>query len=68
MINRFSKYLSGHGQHSEENKSNYPSGVSERHGNIPDFLLCRIMDDFMVDPVIIQSGFTYERKAILKHF
>ena len=36
--------------------------------DVPDFLRCRISDEIMNDPVIIQSGFTYERKMILLHF
>lgn len=51
------------GKGGEETKSQ-----KERHGHIPDFLLCRITDDFMQEPVIIQSGFTYEKKAIIQHF
>lgn len=39
-------------------------GVKE----IPEYLLCRITDDLMEDPVILSSGFTYEKKAILSHF
>jgi hypothetical protein len=35
---------------------------------VPEEFLCRITDDLMVDPVILSSGFTYEREAILKHF
>lgn len=48
VMSRFEKYL-----------QQKPTSES-----IPDFLLCRITSDFMEDPVIIQSGFTYERKAI----
>ena len=35
---------------------------------IPDFLLCPITDDLMEEPVVISSGFTYEKSEILKHF
>ena len=35
---------------------------------IPEEFLCRITDDLMSDPVILSSGFTYERDAIMKHF
>jgi len=52
IMSRFEKYLEQK-PHSE---------------SIPDYLLCRITSDFMEDPVIIQSGFTYERKAIAQHF
>ena len=30
--------------------------------DVPDFLLCRISDEMMTDPVIIESGFTYEKE------
>lgn len=61
---KFEQYMhGGAAAKSEESK-----GQKERHGHIPDFLLCRITDDFMEEPVIIQSGFTYEKKAIIKHF
>ena len=35
---------------------------------VPDYLLCRISDELMEQPVILQSGFTYEKKEILRHF
>lgn len=35
---------------------------------MPDYLLCRITDEIMEDPVILESGFTYEKEQILKHF
>lgn len=56
------------GQGKAEEESKGPGVQKERHGHIPDFLLCRITDDFMQEPVIIQSGFTYEKKAIIQHF
>ena len=37
----------------EEKKESGPKAAKESHGNIPDFLLCRITDDFMEEPVII---------------
>jgi STIP1 family protein 1 len=65
ILNKFESYMnkSQNSGNKEEAKEQ-----SEKHGHIPDFLLCRITDDFMEEPVIIQSGFTYEKKAILKHF
>jgi hypothetical protein len=30
--------------------------------DVPDYLLCRISDEMMTDPVIIESGFTYEKE------
>jgi hypothetical protein len=39
-----------------------------RYDEIPEFLLCRITDELMNEPVILSSGFTYEKTAILKHF
>ena len=35
---------------------------------VPDFLTCPISDELMEDPVILESGFTYERSSIEKHF
>jgi len=35
---------------------------------VPDFLKCSISDELMEDPVVIQSGHTYERAMIEKHF
>lgn len=55
-------------QYMGSSKSEESRRQQEKHGNIPDFLLCRITDDFMEEPVIIQSGFTYDKKAIIKHF
>ena len=39
-----------------------------RYDEIPEFLLCRITDELMNEPVILSSGFTYEKTAIQKHF
>ena len=35
---------------------------------VPDYLLCRITDEIMEEPVILESGFTYEKEKILEHF
>lgn len=35
---------------------------------VPDYLVCRITDELMNEPVTLQSGFTYEKEQILKHF
>jgi hypothetical protein len=35
---------------------------------VPDYLLCRITDELMDEPVILESGFTYEKEQIIKHF
>ena len=35
---------------------------------IPDYLICRISDDLMEEPVCLESGFTYEKSSITKHF
>jgi hypothetical protein len=29
---------------------------------VPDYLLCRITDELMDEPVILESGFTYEKE------
>ena len=34
---------------------------------VPDNLLCQISGDLMKDPVLIESGMTYEREAILQY-
>lgn len=36
--------------------------------DVPDFLKCPISDELMEDPVVIQSGHTYEKALINKHF
>ena len=36
--------------------------------DVPDFLKCPISDELMKDPVVIQSGHTYEKAMIEKHF
>lgn len=35
---------------------------------VPDHLVCRITDELMNEPVILTSGFTYEKQQILLHF
>lgn len=30
--------------------------------DIPDYLVCRITDELMDEPVILSSGFTYEKE------
>eukprot|EP00347_Sterkiella_histriomuscorum_P006176 403353770 len=75
LINRFETYLNSAdpttsstlpqpGTRQEEKKEAPKRKIKE----IPDYLLCRITDDLMENPVIIQSGFTYEKSAILEHF
>jgi hypothetical protein len=56
VVNRCSAFL-------ESNQGN-----NVRYDDIPEYLLCRITDELMRDPVILSSGFSYERSAILKHF
>jgi hypothetical protein len=29
---------------------------------VPDYLLCRITDELMDEPVVLESGFTYEKE------
>ena len=36
--------------------------------DIPDYLICRISDDLMDEPVMLSSGFTYEKSMIQQHF
>ena len=35
---------------------------------IPEHLICPITDDLMEEPVVVSSGFTYEKTEIIKHF
>jgi hypothetical protein len=35
---------------------------------IPDYLTCRISEELLCDPVVIESGFTFEREQIERHF
>lgn len=53
-INRFKRFL-------DQDQANKPVDV-------PDFLKCPISDELMEDPVVIQSGHTYEKAMIEKHF
>ena len=39
-----------------------------RELDIPDYLLCRITDELMEEPVTLSSGFTYEKSEIIRHF
>ena len=39
-----------------------------KHMEVPDYLLCRITDELMDEPVLLESGFTYEKQEIQKHF
>lgn len=39
-----------------------------RQLEVPDYLLCRITDELMEEPAALESGFTYERSQIIKHF
>ncbi|CDW77754.1 u-box domain protein [Stylonychia lemnae] len=67
ILGRFEKYLNQTDPRYEETK-NQAREHRSTHKEIPDFLICRITDDLMEQPVVIQSGFTYEKSAILKHF
>ena len=44
------------------------SSVDPRKLEIPQYLICPITDDFMDEPVILASGFTYEKSSLKKHF
>jgi len=54
VFTNFSKYLN--------------TDVDHKPLDVPDFLKCAISDELMQDPVVIQSGHTYERDMISKHF
>ena len=55
VFKQFSKYLNS-------------SDKEQKPLDVPDFLKCAISDELMDDPVVIQSGHTYERAMIVKHF
>lgn len=42
--------------------------VNDSELEVPDYLVCRITDELMNEPVTLTSGFTYEKEQILKHF
>ena len=42
--------------------------INVKNLKVPDQLLCSIMGDLMIDPVTIESGRTYERTSIERHF
>ena len=54
LLTKFESYIDP----KEEHKN---ASVHEKHGHIPDHLICRISDDLMEEPVILESGFTYEK-------
>jgi len=35
-----------------------------KHMEVPDYLICRITDELMDEPVLLESGFTYEKHEI----
>lgn len=35
---------------------------------VPQYLLCKLAGDMMIEPVTIQSGHTYEKTEIVRHF
>jgi len=41
---------------------------NEDDQKIPDYLMCPITCDLILDPVLLSSGHTYEREEIQKHF
>lgn len=36
--------------------------VDVKNMMVPDYLMCRISDELMMEPVILSSGFTYEKE------
>ena len=40
----------------------------EKVRRVPDYFECKITMGLLRDPVILSSGFTYEREAIEQHF
>ena len=56
LLDRATDLISREGQTKQEDLS------------IPDYLLCPIAGDFMTDPVLIESGQTFERAIVERHF
>lgn len=46
------------------------SGIDDEEDDekIPDYLICPITCELILDPVLLSSGHTYEREEINKHF
>ena len=49
-----------------EVKSQLNDMKKDRH--IPEYLMCPLKLDFMEEPVVLSSGFTYEKTDIQSHF
>ena len=41
---------------------------AEKERHVPEHLTCPLKLDFMDEPVILSSGFTYEKADIMQHF
>lgn len=44
------------------------SKIDVKNMFVPDHLVCRITDELMTEPVVLTSGFTYEKAQIIQHF
>lgn len=42
--------------------------VNTRKNEVPSHLLCLFTEELMEEPVMLSSGFTYEKNQIEKHF
>ena len=58
---KFGKYLL-------QTKQRYRHEESSNSLDVPDYLKCAITDELMIEPVLIESGHTYEKAMILEHF
>ena len=67
MYERFADYLGNEECQCEPQQKGGDASKSKVR-EIPDYLRCPISDDLMEDPVLIESGNTYERSMIEQHF
>ena len=53
--------------HSGPKALDIPEEIREMYDDHPNWFICPITQDLMIDPVILSSGHTYERSAITEH-
>ena len=62
---KFEKYLK---RQTDDDGNNLIHTQTPVVQDVPPYLRCVISDELYKDPVVIQSGFTYERVCIVEHF
>lgn len=69
LPNEEDKYLSTPQQKSEVKKdlSKYLFNETKKYDEIPEYLLCNISLDFIREPIILETGITYEKEMIQFH-